>query len=161
MAFGDITLTVIGNLTGDPELRFTTSGTPVAVFTVASNPKEWDKTTNSYRDVDPSFVRVECWRNLAENVAESLTKGTRVIASGRWRERHWENDKGEKRSSWTLTADAVGPDLTFVSIKPEGLRKSTRHADTPADDPWATGSKTRPEPAAAGTSGGFSDDPPF
>jgi single-strand DNA-binding protein len=158
MALGDMQLTAVGNLTGDPELKFTPQGTAVAVFTIAINAKEWDRSSNNYRDVEPSFVRVQCWRSLAENVAESLTKGSRVIVSGRWRESHWEKD-GQKRSGWTLTADAVGPDLTWVSIKPDAFRKAVRRSDTPPDDPWATASPARPEPA--GSAEGSTDDPPF
>ncbi|MFI0487643.1 single-stranded DNA-binding protein [Actinomadura sp. 9N215] len=166
MAIGDMQLTAVGNLTVDPELRFIPNGTPVAVFSIAVNAKEFDKSSGGYRDVDPSFVRVECWRSLAENVAESLTRGTRVIVSGRWRERHWVDGKTEeKRSGWTLTADSVGLDLTWVSIKPDAVRKSVRRKDAaPPDDPWASGSPKRPETADTSggqPSGGFSDDPPF
>lgn len=152
MAIGDMSLTAVGNLTTDPELRFTPSGTAVAEFTVAVNPREWDKATNGYKDGEPSFVRVQCWRSLAENCAESLTKGTRVVATGRWREDRWEKD-GEKHSRWRLIADSVGPDLTYATAK---VSRAARRNDTPPDDPWATGTPTPPEPT-----GGFSDDPPF
>jgi single-strand DNA-binding protein len=152
MAIGDITLTAVGNLTGDVELRFTSSGQAVAEFTIAVNPRERDAATGNYRDGDPSFVSVQVWRQLAENCAESLTKGTRVIATGRWREERWEDKEGQKRSRWRLTADSVGPDLTFATAK---LNRTTRRAETPPGDPWATGSPNRPADQSP------QGDPPF
>lgn len=147
-SFGDMSLTATGRLTSDPELRFTTNGTPVASFTVACNPRRWDKESNGYRDGDPSFVPVQVWRDAAEHVAESLRQGDRVIVMGRWAQEHWTDDKGEKRSAWRLTASAVGPDLTFNTWK---IHKSARD-DIPPDDAWATASTVRPTPADSGTS---------
>lgn len=160
MAIGDITLTAVGNLTGDPELRFTPSGTAVAAFTVAVNPRTRDKDTGQWTDGEPSYVPCQAWRDLGEHVAESLTRGDRVIVAGRWREEHWEKD-GEKRSRWTLTADSVGADLTWATVK---VSKSARtqgvNGGAPPDDAWATASKTRPTQTAGASSAG-SDDPPF
>lgn len=156
MAIGDITLTAVGNLTGDPEMRFTPQGIAVAAFTIAVNPKEKDQ-AGKWVDAEPSYVRVQCWRTLAENVCESLTRGTRVVVTGRWREERWEKD-GEKHSAWRLTADSVGVDLTFATVT---VKKTARRTENPPDDPWANGSRSRPEPAGAAQSGGFSEDPPF
>lgn len=163
MAIGEITLTAVGNLTGEPELRFTQQGVAVTQFTVAVNPKEFDKAAGQWKDGSPSFVRVECWRNLAENVAESLTRGARVVVTGRWREEHWEKD-GQKYSAWRLTADAVGADLTFATVK---IAKTGRSTEAAPDDPWASASRTRPPAAsstpapAASTPGRAADEPPF
>lgn len=159
MAINDMILTATGNLTGDPELRFTPQGVAVAQFSIAINPKEYDRESGQYKDAEPSFVRVQCWRSLAENVAESLTRGTRVIVTGRWREERWEDKDGTKHSAWRLTADAVGAELTFAHVK---IQKSVRQNGTAPDDPWATASKSRPETsdsAPAGTND--SDEPPF
>lgn len=146
MALGDMTLTVVGNLTDAPDLRFTPAGVAVAVFTVAVNPREWDRQANQWRDVDPSFVRVQAWRQLAEHAAESLSRGDRVIVTGRWREERWESN-GEKRSAWRLTADAVGAELSWATAT---VKKAARRTgDAPPDDPWATASRTRPEPPDA------------
>ncbi|GLY82058.1 single-stranded DNA-binding protein [Actinoallomurus iriomotensis] len=145
-SFGEMGLTTTGRLTSDPELRFTTNGTPVASFTVACNPRRWDRESNGYRDGDPSFVPVQVWRDAAEHVAESLRQGDRVIVMGRWAQEHWTDDQGEKRSAWRLTASAVGPDLTFDTWK---IHKSARD-DVPPDDAWATASPVRPTPADSG-----------
>lgn len=142
MAIGDITLTAVGNLTGDPELRFTPSGQAVAEFTIAVNPRERDAQTGTYKDGDPSFVAVQVWRQLAENCAESLTRGMRVIATGRFREERWEDKEGQKHNRWRLTADSVGPDLTFATAT---LKKTARRSEAPPDDPWANGSPARPQ----------------
>lgn len=152
MPIGEIQLTAVGNLTDNPELRFTQTGVAVAAFTVAVNPREFDKESGKYKDGEPSFVRVQCWRQLAENCAESLTRGMRVVVHGRWREEHWQDAQtGEKRAAWRLTADAVGVDLTWVTAK---VSRSGRSQDTPPDDPWASASKTRPAvPAQAGERG--------
>lgn len=145
MAIGEMTLTAVGNLTGDPELRFTPNGAAVADFSIAVNPKVYDKTSGKWTDGEPSFVRVQAWRDLAEHVAESLAKGDRAIVAGRWNEQRWEKD-GEKRSRWVLTADSVGADLTFATVK---VSKSSRtNGGAPPDDAWATASKTRPEQPA-------------
>lgn len=147
MAIGDMQLTVIGNLTTDPELRFTQQGVAVAQFVIAVNPKE-KGTDGKWTDGEPSFVRVECWRQLAENACESLSRGMRVIAYGRWREERWEKD-GQKQSAWRLTADSVGPDLNFATARV--VKAARQNGQAAPDDPWAGASRTRP---AAPTSGG-------
>jgi len=107
-------LTIVGNLTADPELRFTPSGVAVANFTVAHTPRSFDRTTNEWKDGDTLFLRCSSWRDAAENVAESLTKGTRVIAVGNLVARSYETREGEKRTVQELEVDDVGPSLLFA-----------------------------------------------
>lgn len=156
MAIGEMQLTAVGNLTKDPEMRYTPSGVAVAAFAVAVNARQYDKETGKWVDGGTSFVDVQCWRDLAEHVAESLVRGDRVVITGRYKQDHWEKD-GEKRSRWTLTADEVGAALSFATVK---VAKSARSQDTPPDDAWASASKTRPA-QVAGDPGGFEPDPPF
>lgn len=141
----DVPITVIGNLTGDPELRFTPSGTPVCNFTVAHNTRVLDRTANEWKDGEPSFHYCTAWRDLATNIAESLTKGTRVVVAGNLRGRQWETDSGDKRTSWEITVDAIGPDLTWAQATVRKMARAGRN-DVPPDDEWATASRTRPEP---------------
>jgi single-strand DNA-binding protein len=161
MAQGDVTITVVGNLTDDPELRFTPSGAAVANFTVASTPRVLDKNTNEWKDGDSLFLRCSIWRQAAENVAESLTRGSRVLVTGRLRQRSYETKEGEKRTVVELEVDEVGPSLRWATAKVTkaarggggGSSYSGGGGSAPAsDDPWAT-------PPASG--GGFSDEPPF
>jgi single-strand DNA-binding protein len=165
MAQGDVTVTVVGNLTNDPELRFTPSGAAVANFTVASTPRILDKATNEWKDGDALFLRCSIWRQAAENVAESLQKGARVIVTGRLRQRSYETKEGEKRTVVECEVDEVGPSLRYATAKVvKGQRgggqsggggsydgPSASAASQPSDDPWAT-------PAS---SGGLTDEPPF
>jgi len=117
MAAGDTNLTMIGNLVNDPELRFTPSGAAVAKFTVASTPRYLDKTTNEWKDGDSLFLQCQIWRQAAENVAESLTKGMRVIVSGRLKQRSYETKEGEKRTVFEVEVDEVGPSLRNATAK--------------------------------------------
>lgn len=117
MAQGDTTITVAGNITGDPELRFTASGGAVASFTVATNPRTFDRTTNEWKDGDPIFFRCSAWRQMAENVAESLTKGTRVIVTGTLKVSQYEGRDGVQRTSVDINVDEVGPSLRFATAK--------------------------------------------
>src|SRR6186997_659499 len=117
MAAGDTTITVVGNLTDDPDLRFTPSGAAVANFTVASTPRFFDKQTNEWKDGDALFLRCSIWRQAAENVAESLHRGTRVIVSGRLRQRSYETREGEKRTVYELEVDEIGPSLRYATAK--------------------------------------------
>lgn len=154
-------ITVIGNLTADPELRFTPSGAAVAKFTVCVNKRVKDA-NGAWKDGEPSFYSVSAWRGLAENVAETLTRGMRVVVVGEISQRHWEDTKtGEKRSAFEVTADAVGPDLTWATAKVSKVSKSQGQGGGPADDPWATASTTRPAAAPAGHDGGHTQEPPF
>jgi single-strand DNA-binding protein len=164
MAQGDVTITVVGNLTDDPELRFTPSGAAVANFTVASTPRILDKATNEWKDGDALFLRCSIWRQAAENVAESLQRGARVLVTGRLRQRSYETKEGEKRTVVELEVDEVGPSLRWATAK---VTKASRGgggggggysgggsgggASSGGDDPWAT-------PAAGAEP---TDEPPF
>ena len=114
---GETIITVVGNLTADPELRFTPSGAPVANFTVASTPRTFDKQSNEWKDGDALFLNCAVWRQAAENVAESLTKGMRVIVSGRLRQRSYETREGEKRTVFECEVEEIGPALKYATAK--------------------------------------------
>jgi single-strand DNA-binding protein len=173
---GDTTITVIGNLTDDPELRFTPSGAAVAKFRVASTPRFMDRQSNEWKDGDPLFLSCTVWRQAAENVAESLQRGARVIVSGRLRQRSYETREGEKRTVIELEVDEIGPSLRYATAKVQKMSRSggggggfgASGGGAPAsggggnfDDPWASAA---PAPAASSSSssgGGFDDEPPF
>lgn len=112
---GETKLTLVGNLTADPELRYTQNGLAVANFTIASTPREFDRQSNEQRDGEPLFMRCSVWRDFAEHVAGSLTKGARVIAHGRLRQRRYETEDGDKRTSWELDVEAIGPDMRWAT----------------------------------------------
>ena len=114
---GDTTITVIGNLTADPELRFTPSGAAVANFTVASTPRMFDRQSNEWKDGEALFLRCSVWKEAAENVAESLSKGARVVVYGRLDQRSWENQEGERRSKVEIIADEVAPSLRWATAE--------------------------------------------
>ncbi|GAA4757983.1 single-stranded DNA-binding protein [Gordonia alkaliphila] len=113
----DTVITVVGNLTADPELRFTASGAPVANFTVASTPRTFDRQTNEWKDGEALFLRCSIWRDAAENVTESLTKGSRVIVQGKLKQRSYETREGEKRTVVELEVDEIGPSLRYATAK--------------------------------------------
>jgi single-strand DNA-binding protein len=121
---GDTTITVIGNLTDDPELRFTPSGAAVAKFRVASTPRFMDKQSGEWKDGEPLFLACTVWRQAAENVAESLQRGARVIVSGRLRQRSYETREGEKRTVIELEVDEVGPSLRYATAKVQKMQRS-------------------------------------
>ncbi|GIJ50804.1 single-stranded DNA-binding protein [Virgisporangium aliadipatigenens] len=121
---GDTTITVIGNLTDDPELRFTPSGAAVAKFRVASTPRFMDKGTNEWKDGEPLFLACTVWRQAAENVAESLQRGARVIVSGRLKQRSYETQQGEKRTVIELEVDEIGPSLRYATAKVQKMQRS-------------------------------------
>jgi single-strand DNA-binding protein len=121
---GETIITVIGNLTGDPELRFTPSGSAVANFTIASTPRTFDRQSNEWKDGETLFLRASVWREAAENVAETLTKGMRVIAQGRLKSRSYETKEGEKRTVMELEVDEVGPSLRYASAKVSRTQRS-------------------------------------
>ena len=178
---GDTIITVIGNLTGDPELRFTPSGAAVANFTVASTPRQFDRQTNEWKDGETLFMRCSVWRDAAENVAESLARGTRVIVSGRLKSRSYDTKEGEKRTIMEMEVDEIGPSLRYATAKVTRTERKTSGSgynsggNAPAqggqqatqEDPWATGpSQPAAQPAAAGAGGGWGggatyDEPPF
>jgi single-strand DNA-binding protein len=153
---GDTVITVVGNLTDDPELRFTSSGAAVANFTVASTPRFFDKNTNDWKDGDALFLRCSIWRQAAENVAETLTKGARVIVQGRLKQRSYETREGEKRTVYELDVDEVGPSLKYATAKVAKVSRggggggfgggAPAPASTPAEDPWASAPAADDEP---------------
>lgn len=149
-------ITIVGNLTEDPEIRFTPAGVAVARFNVAVNRRTFDRTTNAWTDQGTDYHRVTAWRSLAEGVAETLTKGMRVIVTGTIAQQHWTDEKTkEKRSAWTVTAEAAGPDLTFATAK---VAKSGKgRMDAAPDDPWTSASRTAP----AGADRNAEDKVPF
>lgn len=151
--YNTIPLVVAGNLTDDPELRYTPTGVAVAKFTVASTPRV--RKGDEWADGEPTFLTCTVWRQQAENVAESLTKGARVLVAGRLRTERWTaKDSDEKRSRVVMDVDSVGPELTYATAK---VTKTKRHQGDP-DDPWATASRSRPaEPAPVLVD----DEPPF
>jgi single-strand DNA-binding protein len=145
MMANETSVTVIGNLTADPDLRFTPQGTAMAKFTVASTPRVLDRQSNEYRDGDPLFLTCTAWRELAEHAAESLRKGTRVVVVGRLRLSRWETDEGEKRSAYGLDVDEIGPSLRFATAKVNRMsRSSAPRVDTAPDETWETASADKP-----------------
>ena len=128
MAAGDTAITIAGNLVDDPELRFTPAGQPVAKFRIASTPRYLDKNTNEWKDGDSLFLTCNVWRQAAENVAESLTRGMRVIVSGRLRQRSYETKEGEKRTVYEVEVDDVGPSLRNASAKVNKVARSNGNA---------------------------------
>ena len=169
---GDTVITVVGNLTADPELRFTPSGAAVANFTVASTPRTFDKNSNEWKDGEALFLRCSVWRQAAENVAESLHKGYSVIVQGRLKQRSYETKEGEKRTVYELDVDEVGPSLRWATAKVTKASRggggssggygggsgasSSSAAGSGGDDPWAS-----PPAGGGAAAGGWSDDPPF
>lgn len=127
-------ITVVGNLTADPELRFTPSGAAVANFTIASTPREFDREKNEWRDGETLFVNCSVWRQMAENVAESLTKGTSVIAAGQLKARKFDTKEGESRTVWELAVDQVGPSLQYATAKVARVRRDSQGNDVTRDD---------------------------
>ncbi|MGJ7439471.1 single-stranded DNA-binding protein [Aquipuribacter sp. MA13-6] len=121
---GETIITLVGNLTGDPELRFTPSGSAVANFTVASTPRTLDRQSNEWKDGETLFMRCSIWREAAENVAESLTKGTRVVVTGRMKSRSFQTKEGENRTVIELEADEVGPSLRYATAKVNRTQRS-------------------------------------
>ncbi len=187
---GETIITLVGNLTGDPELRFTPSGAAVANFTVASTPRTFDRQSNEWKDGETLFMRCSIWRDAAENVAESLQRGARVVVTGRLKSRSYETKEGEKRTVIELDVDEVGPSLRYATAKVNktqrggggggggfGGQSSGGGFGGAQEDPWATGA-TAPQqapqqgggqpaaPQQGGGQGGWGnapsyDEPPF
>ena len=157
----DLPVTVIGNLVDDPELRFTGSGVAVARFTVASTPRTFDRETNVWRDGEPTFLDCSAWRQLAENLANSLAKGARVVVAGRLRTDRWESAEGEKRSRMVLDVDDVGASMAFATVTITRTTRSGAAREGAPDDVWASASRTRPQTtsgaADTGTAAGHPD----
>jgi len=156
---GETVITVVGNLTGDPELRFTPSGAAVANFTIASTPRNFDRQTNEWKDGDTLFLNCSIWRQAAENVAESLQKGMRVVAQGRLKARSYETREGEKRTVMELDVEEVGPSLKYATAKVTRAARSDGGGGFSGggggNDPWASQpSQSAPAPAQGGGSWG-------
>ncbi|GLZ01471.1 single-stranded DNA-binding protein [Actinoplanes sp. NBRC 103695] len=184
---GETTITVVGNLTDDPELRFTPSGAAVAKFRIASTPRTLDRQSGEWKDGEPLFLACNIWRDAAEHVAESLTRGSRVIVQGRLRQRSYETREGEKRTVYELEVDEIGPSLRYATAKVQKMSRSGGSGGgfgggggaRPAgggsgnggggggnnfDDPWATAAPASTSGGAAGasrSSSSFDDEPPF
>ncbi|TYC96863.1 single-stranded DNA-binding protein [Arthrobacter echini] len=185
---GDTIITVVGNLTADPELRFTPSGAAVANFTIASTPRTFDRQANDWKDGDTLFLRASIWREAAENIAETLTKGTRVVAQGRLKSRSYDTKEGEKRTVMELEVDEVGPSLRYASAKITRTQRNNNassigggnnqggagsqsgqqggqqrdqawQGQQPADDPWGAPANTGAN--AGGWGSGPDAEPPF
>lgn len=142
-------VTIIGNIGGDPELRYTPTGNAVCSFSVAVPIRRFNRDKREYEDNGTTWYRVNAWRGLAEHIAESIIRGTRVIVIGNLEAREWEN--GDKKgTSWEITADACGPDLTWATAK---ITRASRDNVPPPDDPWADASQgtSQPGPAPAGS----------
>jgi len=171
MAAGDTQITIAGNLVDDPELRFTPAGQPVARFRVASTPRLRDNATGEWKDGDSLFLTCNVWRQAAENVAESLTRGMRVIVSGRLRQRSYETKEGDKRTVYEVEVDDVGPSLRNASAKVNRVARSSSANGGPGGPGGGTPSAGQggageyagaaADPWAADGSGGYSDEPPF
>lgn len=143
---GETTITINGNLTADPEIRFTSTGVPVTAFTVASSPRLYDQGTGVWKDGDALFLRCSAWRELAEHAAESLRRGTRVIVTGRLKQRSYETAEGEKRTVYEVDADDVGPSLKFATteVRKAGRDKVPHPADTTAQPGHASAATDTP-----------------
>jgi single-strand DNA-binding protein len=162
-----LTLPIVGNLTSDPELRFTAAGVAVARFMIAHNPRTFDKVANEWKDGEATFFDCSVWRDLAEHVAESLESGHRVIAIGNVRTTRFQSTgsgktpAGETITRQQLDVFAIGPELTWATAAVKKATR-TRSGEAAPDDPWATASKARPAAAAAAGAGSrFDDEPPF
>ena len=162
----DTIITVVGNLTADPELRYTQSGLAVANFTIASTPRTFDRASNEWKDGEALFLRASCWREFAEHVAGSLTKGTRVIVTGKLKSRSYETREGEKRTSMELEVDEIGPSLRYATAAITRAAGGAQGGGSggggrgAVDEPWGT------PPASGGgdawsAPGAYTDDTPF
>ncbi len=163
---GDTVITLVGNLVDDPELRFTQSGAAVAKFRLASTPRTFDRQSGEWKDGESLFLTCNVWRQAAENVAESLQRGTRVIVQGRLKQRSYETREGEKRTVYEVEVDEVGPSLRSATAKVNKTARTgggsgggfgSSGGSAPADDPWASATPS----GGGGGGGGFSDEPPF
>jgi len=177
MAAGDTQITIAGNLVDDPELRFTPAGQPVARFRVASTPRFRDNSTGEWKDGDSLFLTCNVWRQAAENVAESLTRGMRVIVQGRLRQRSYETKEGEKRTVYEVEVDDVGPSLRNASAKVNRVARSGGDGGYGGGQRSSGGGRSsggqgggyagggggggEPDPWASDSPGGYSDEPPF
>ncbi len=162
---GETNITLVGNLTADPELRFTPSGAPVANFTVASTPRTFDRASGEWKDGDAMFLNCSVWRQPAENVAESLTKGMRVIVSGRLKSRSYETREGERRTVFEVDVDEVGPSLRYASAKVTrnqgGGGSGGYNSGGGSNESWSSGGNNNRSTGNDPWAQAQSDEPPF
>jgi single-strand DNA-binding protein len=172
---GETVITVVGNLTSDPELRYTQNGLAVANFTIASTPRTLDRGSNEWKDGEALFLRASVWREYAEQVAGSLTKGSRVIAVGRLKQRSYETKEGEKRTSIELEIDEIGPSLRYATAQVTrtsreggaGASGGGQRGGQVANEPWAASAPASASSGAAAggdvwnTPGSYNDETPF
>ena len=166
---GETVITVVGNLTADPELRYTQNGLPVANFTIASTPRTFDRQANEWKDGEALFLRASVWREFAEHVAGSLTKGSRVIATGRLRQRSYQDRDGNNRTAIELEVDEIGPSLRYATAQVTraasgggnfgGGQQSRPQQQVQQEEPWATPGSAAPDAWSA--PGAYGDDTPF
>ena len=172
---GETVITVVGNLTGDPELRYTQNGLAVANFTIASTPRTFDRASNEFKDGETLFLRASVWREFAEHVAGSMTKGSRVIATGRLRQRDYQTKEGEKRTSLELEVDEIGPSLRYATAQVTRAASSREGGNNsaprgggnqvgggqPQEEPWAASAPSASGGDVWNTPGNYSDETPF
>ena len=172
---GETVITVVGNLTGDPELRYTQNGLAVANFTIASTPRTFDRASNEFKDGDTLYLRASVWREFAEHVAGSMTKGSRVIATGRLRQRDYQTKEGEKRTSLELEVDEIGPSLRYATAQVTRAASSREGGNNSAprgggnqvgggqtqEEPWAASAPSASGGDVWNTPGNYSDETPF
>jgi len=164
---GETVITVVGNLTADPELRYTQNGLPVANFTIASTPRTFDRQANEWKDGEALFLRASVWRDFAEHVAGSLTKGSRVIATGRLKQRSYQDREGQNRVSIELEVDEIGPSLRYATAQVTRAASSgggggggqQSRPQVQQEEPWATPGSAAPDAWSA--PGSYGDDTPF
>lgn len=151
-------VTIVGTITADVELRFTSSGAAVASFTIAANDRKFDRDSGGWKDGDATFLRCTLWRQAAENAAESLTRGTRVLATGSLRQRSYETKEGEKRTVFEMDVDEIGPSVKWATVKvnkaDRGDHSSPKASSAASDDPWGSA-------PPAGSGGSYDENPPF
>ncbi|CAN5226562.1 single-stranded DNA-binding protein [soil metagenome] len=170
---GETIITVVGNLTADPELRYTQGGLAVANFTIASTPRTFDRAANDWKDGEALFLRASCWREFAEHVAGSLTKGSRVVATGRLKQRSYETKEGEKRTSIELEIDEIGPSLRYATAQVTrassgaggggggGRPQGGGAVSGAAEEPWAASAPASGGDDVWNTPGSYNDETPF
>ncbi len=169
---GETVITVVGNLTADPELRYTQNGLPVANFTIASTPRNFDRQANEWKDGEALFLRASVWRDFAEHVAGSLTKGMRVVATGRLRQRSYQDREGQNRTAIELEVDEIGPSLRYATAQVTRAASSgggggggnygggqQSRPQVPQEEPWASPGSAAPDAWSA--PGSYGDDTPF
>jgi len=164
---GETIITVVGNLTADPELRYTQGGLAVANFTIASTPRTFDRQANDWKDGDPLFLRASCWREFAEHVAGSLTKGSRVVATGRLKQRNYDDRDGNKRTAIELEVDEIGPSLRYATAQvtrasggSTGGGGGRGQVSGGAEEPWAASAPAGGDDVW-NTPGNYTDETPF